>query len=110
MNDKEFIDQVRARPGLFGLQGSYYPTVMFLVGFDLGRSRGMLSGFTEWLVMRKGEETSLNWIALVLEEAFPDAGIRHWGSLNEHQEQHAVDCLFSLLHEFLHEQDESPQS
>ncbi|MFE2498419.1 hypothetical protein [Streptomyces scopuliridis] len=107
MNDREFIEQVRTRPGLFGLHGSYYPTVMFLVGFDLGRSDGMLSRFTEWLAMRKGEETSLNWIALVLEEAFPDAGIRHWGSLDKEQEQHAVDCLFSLLLEFLADQDDA---
>ncbi|MFI6699664.1 hypothetical protein ACIBJC_11925 [Streptomyces sp. NPDC050509] len=89
---------------MFGLRGTYYPTVMFLVGFGLGRSDGMLSRFTEWLIMRKGEETSLNWIALVLEEAFPDVGIRHWGSLDTEQEQHAVDCLFSLLLEFLTEQ------
>ncbi|MFJ1748312.1 hypothetical protein ACIOJD_18990 [Streptomyces sp. NPDC088116] len=107
MKDKDFIEQVRARPGLFGLHGSYYPTVTFLVGFDLGRSGGMLRGFTEWLVIRKGEETSLNWIALVLEEAFPGAEIRHWGSLDKKQEQQAVDCLFSLLLEFLGEQDDA---
>ncbi|MFE2942216.1 hypothetical protein ACFXKG_24660 [Streptomyces sp. NPDC059255] len=87
----------------FSAWKAYYPTVMFLVGFDLGRSDGMLSGFTEWLVTRKGEETSLNWTALVLEETFPDAEIRHWGSLDKKQERRAVDCLFSLLLEFLAE-------
>ncbi|MBT2389048.1 hypothetical protein J7E87_06335 [Streptomyces sp. ISL-1] len=101
MNDKEFIEQVRARPGIYGLNGTYYPTVTFLVGFDLGRSGGLLRGFNEWLVARKGEETSLNWIALILEEAFPDAGIRHWTALDREQERHAVHRLFSLLLEFL---------
>ncbi|WP_149180234.1 hypothetical protein [Streptomyces sp. TRM49041] len=77
----------------------------FLIGYDLGRSAGSLRGFTEWLVARKGEETNLNWIALVLEEAFPGAGIRHWGSIEKKQERHAVNCLFSLLLEFFDERD-----
>lgn len=101
MNDADLIEQVRARPGMYGLNGTYYPTVAFLSGLDLGRSGDLLSGFTEWLVARKGEATSLNWVALALEEAFPDAGIRHWRSLDEKQERHAVDVLFSLLLEFL---------
>lgn len=106
MDDKEFIEHVSARPGMYGLNGTYYPTVMFLVGYDLGRRSGdLLLRFTEWLVARKGEESSLNWIALTLEEAFPGAEIRHWSRLEREQEQHAVDVLFSLLLQFLQERD-----
>ncbi|WP_210588975.1 hypothetical protein [Streptomyces sp. GESEQ-35] len=65
----------------------------------------MLEGFNEWLVTRKGERSSLGWTALVLEEAFPGAAIRHWAGLNDEQQQHAVDCLFALLLTFLSERD-----
>ncbi|MEV7682940.1 hypothetical protein AB0O64_30975 [Streptomyces sp. NPDC088341] len=108
MDDKELrelIGKVRDRPGLYGLDGTYYPTVTFLMGLDMGRSGRLLDGFTEWLLRRKGEESSLGWQALTLEEAFPDAGIRHWGALTKDQQQLAVDRLFSLLLDFLDERD-----
>ncbi|MGX1560490.1 hypothetical protein [Streptomyces sp. NPDC055506] len=105
MNDRELIAQIRARPGLYGLIGAYYPTVTFLDGYDLGRSGALLQGFTDWLVARRGEQTSLGWQALVLEDAFPDAGIRHWTALAEDQQQPAVDHLFTLLLAFLAERD-----
>ncbi|MFE4369817.1 hypothetical protein ACFRMN_16610 [Streptomyces sp. NPDC056835] len=114
MNDKEFIEfieQVRARPGMYGLNGSYYPTLTFLDGYDLGRSCALLRGFTEWLVTRKGEETSLGWRALALEEAFPGSETRHhWSQLEPEQEQQAVDVLFRLLLDFLHERDNSQRT
>ncbi|MFJ9209555.1 hypothetical protein [Streptomyces sp. NPDC102264] len=109
MSDKEFIERVRARPGLYGLNGSYYPTITFLDGYDLGRSGALLRGFTEWLVARKGEETSLGWRALAIEEAFPGAEITHWSQLEPEQEHRAVDVLFCLLLDFLHERDGSQQ-
>ncbi|MEV5428416.1 hypothetical protein [Streptomyces sp. NPDC052701] len=105
MDDRELIERIRARPGLYGLDTSYYPTVTFLDGYDLGRSGALLHGFTEWLVARGGEESSLGWRALVLEEAFPGAGIRHWASLSDRQQARAVDRLFTLLLEFLAERD-----
>ncbi|MEU7662565.1 hypothetical protein [Streptomyces lincolnensis] len=105
MNERELIERVRDRPGMFGLNGFYYPTVTFLDGYDLGRSGALLQGFTEWLIARKGKETSLGWRALVLEEVFPDSGIRHWSSLTEDQQQPAVDHLFALLLDFLDERE-----
>lgn len=107
MNEKEFIEQVRARPGLFGLDGSYYPTATFLEGLDLGWSGRLLDGFSKWLVERTGEKSSLGWRALAIEEAFPGAEIRHWRSLDKEQQQHAVDVLFSLLLQFLQERDDA---
>ncbi|WP_406494928.1 hypothetical protein OHB06_31025 [Streptomyces sp. NBC_01604] len=52
---------------MFGLDGSYHPTAMFLAGL----------ASAPWLVRRKGEESSFVWTRLVLEDAFPDAGVRH---------------------------------
>ncbi|MFI9171866.1 hypothetical protein [Streptomyces lincolnensis] len=87
--------------------GLYYPTATFLTGFDLGSSNRLLRGFDEWLVARKGEKSSLGWTALVLEDAFPGAGIRHWAALTEEQQQPAVDHLFDLVLAFLEERDAS---
>jgi len=110
VNDKEFIEQVRDRAGMFGLNGSYYPTAMFLQGFDIARCGGLLRGFTEWLVVRKGECSSFNWLASVFDEALPGVGVRHLkNGLTPDQDQQAVDHLFSLVLEFLDVRDDPRQ-
>ncbi|MER6787549.1 hypothetical protein ABT330_23505 [Streptomyces sp. NPDC000658] len=101
MSDRELIEMIRDRPGMFGLDGSYYPTAMFLTGLDVGTSGRLLAGFREWLLARKGEESSFTWMLLVIEDAFPATGLRHWASLTKSQEQSAVDHLFDLLLAFL---------
>ncbi|MFC9624839.1 hypothetical protein ACFTXM_34380 [Streptomyces sp. NPDC056930] len=82
---------------------------MFLVGFDEARSGGLMRGFTEWLVVRKGERSSFGWQALVLDEALPDVESWGWSKLNKatsKQEQEAVELLLSLLVEFLAVRDD----
>lgn len=107
MHDKDLIQGIRLRPALFGLDGSFTQSVTFLLGLDLGCAGGLLRGFTEWLVVRRGHDTSLRWNALILEAAFPDAGIRRPDSLGQDEDKRATECLFSLLVEFL-EVRESP--
>lgn len=101
----DFVGQVRARPGMYGLTGTYHPAMTFLVGYDLGRSGELLRGFSEWLVARRGVETSLGWPALVIEETFPGAGVSHWERLDQEQQRQAVSRLFDLLIEFHREAD-----
>ncbi|MFJ2557758.1 MULTISPECIES: hypothetical protein [unclassified Streptomyces] len=104
MNDENFFESVRARPGLYGLDGSYNNAFMFLTGFDVARSGGFLRGFTEWLVVRKGECSSFGWQSLVLDEALPDVEAHGWNKLQQltpRQEQKAVDLLLALLLEFM---------
>ncbi|MBT2389049.1 hypothetical protein J7E87_06340 [Streptomyces sp. ISL-1] len=101
MGDKQVIEQLRARPGMYGLNGTYHPTAMLLIGFDLARDGGLLRGFREWLIVRKGERSSLVWYALVFQEALPGVSLRNWGRLEPEQDQRAVDHLFSLVLEFL---------
>lgn len=107
MGDKHFIEQLRARPGMYGLNGTYHPTAMLLVGFDLARDGGLLRGFREWLTVRKGERSSLVWYALVFQEALPGVTLRNWGRLEPEQDQRAVDHLFSLVLEFLDVRDDA---
>ncbi|WP_328496289.1 hypothetical protein OHS59_29020 [Streptomyces sp. NBC_00414] len=50
MGDKqyiEFVEQIRDRPGMYGLNGTYHPTAMLLLGFDLARDGDLLRGFRE---------------------------------------------------------------
>ncbi|MFF3253816.1 hypothetical protein ACFYWP_23030 [Actinacidiphila glaucinigra] len=108
--DKEFFERVKARPGLYGLSG-YGNAYMFLVGFDQARSGGLLRGFTEWLVVRKGECSGFGWQALVLDEALPEIESSGWaklGQLTAKQEQECVDLLLSLLLEFMAVRDDVP--
>ncbi|MFI9171867.1 hypothetical protein [Streptomyces lincolnensis] len=104
MRDKEFIEAIRDHPEGYGLDGTYYPTAMFLTGLDVGRSGGLLRGFTEWLVVRRGECNSFYWHKLVLLDLFPDMSPGTWKTpehLTPDQHQQAVDHLFSLVLEFL---------
>ncbi|MFI2765456.1 hypothetical protein ACH5A3_42690 [Streptomyces echinatus] len=105
MTGKELIESIRDRPGMYALDGTYYATVMLVVGIDLGMSGRLLDGWRDWLLARKGEPNSRMWICLVLEDAFPGAGIWHWSHLTQEQQQHAVDHLFTLLIAFLSERD-----
>ncbi|MER5530733.1 hypothetical protein ABT075_40190 [Streptomyces sp. NPDC002677] len=103
MTDRELIEKIRDRPGMFGLDGSYYPTAMFLTGLDLGTSGRLLDGFRAWLLERRSEESTFIWPLLVLEDAFPDSGVRHWTDLTREQQQPATQHLFTLLLAFLAE-------
>ena len=95
MNDRKYFEGVGARPVLYGLDGSYKSAVMFLIGFDEARSGGLLRGFTEWLVVCRGECSGFGWQALVLDEALPGIGSWGWNKLDgstSEQEREAVDA------------------
>jgi hypothetical protein len=94
---------------MYGLNGTYHPTAMLLLGFDLARSGGLLRGFREWLIVRKGERSSLVWYALVFQEALLDVSLQNWRQLSPEQDQQAVDHLFSLVLEFLDVRDDPRQ-
>lgn len=100
MSDRRVVEEIRERPALFGLDGSFSQSVAFLLGLDLGRSGGLLRGFTEWLIVRRGRETSLRWTALVLEEFAPGVD-RAAARLDTEQSRRAAQSLFTLLVEFL---------
>ncbi|GAA4009813.1 hypothetical protein GCM10022384_64090 [Streptomyces marokkonensis] len=109
MVDTEFIEQLRARPSMYGLDGSYYPTATYLLGLDQALSGGLLRGFDEWLSVRSGEHSSLAWVARVVKDSVPDFELRNRGSLSEltaEQNQRAVEELFSLVLAFLRVRDD----
>ncbi|MGP3638211.1 hypothetical protein ACTU45_33680 [Streptomyces sp. 24-1644] len=107
MNDREIIERIRDNPGGYGLNGTYHPTAMFIMGFDQARSGSMLRGFHEWMDVRKGELSSQHWVRRVLFQALPDLQFQGFDSLRlePEQEQQAVDHLLSLVLEFLEVRD-----
>ncbi|WP_354598309.1 hypothetical protein R1Y80_29995 [Streptomyces sp. JL1001] len=108
MNDTQFVEQVRDRPGMFGLGHTYHPTAAFLLGFDQARSGGFLRGFNEWLTVRDGELSSQHWLVRVPAQALPGFTFQGFDHLHlePEQEQQAVNHLFSLILEFLEVRDD----
>ncbi|MBQ0848965.1 hypothetical protein ACFU9Y_12530 [Streptomyces sp. NPDC057621] len=104
MNDKQLIEKLIEHPESYGLNGTYHSTAMFLTGVDAGRSGGLMRGFTEWLVVRRGELNSFYWHKLVLLDQFPDMPLDDWKDqdhLTPEQHGEVVEHLLALLLEFL---------
>ncbi|MGZ6391123.1 MAG: hypothetical protein ACXWQZ_17935, partial [Ktedonobacterales bacterium] len=75
MKYRELFQQIRARPGMWGLDGSYGQFCAFLRGCDEGNARSLLTGFREWLVVRFKEShrpDNVDWSGLILWLAFPE--------------------------------------
>jgi hypothetical protein len=105
----DLLSAVRARPQMFGLDGSYDAYVAFLTGLDLGNAGGVLRGFKEWLTVRTGRPSSLAWTALVRRIALGVGANENLPrTLGPDQEREAVDGLFRLLDEFRRECQSSP--
>ncbi|WP_326791465.1 hypothetical protein OHA79_01990 [Streptomyces sp. NBC_00841] len=108
MADKEIIEHVRAAQSMYGLNGTYHSTAMFIMGFDQARAGGLLRGIHEWMAVGKGELSSQHWVGRVLAQALPDLKFRGFDGLRlePEQERQAVDHLFSLVLEFLEVRDD----
>ena len=102
MDYRKLFSDVRQRPGLFGLDGSFHDFTVFVRGCEAGNDWQLLAGFREWLVTRNGHGDNLVWEALVLHQAFPDGPPRRERLREEPElDEVAVGALFRLLDEFL---------
>jgi hypothetical protein len=75
MKYRELFQQIRKRPGMWGLDGSYGQYCAFLHGCDAGNAWSLLIGFREWLVVRFTEAhrpDNVAWSDLILWLAFPE--------------------------------------
>ena len=102
MDYRRLFSEVRDRPGLYGLDGSFRGFCAFVHGADAGNDWQLLAGFRESLVVRVGAGNNLTWPALVLRLAWPDVDTG-WLELVTQPDRNrtAVDALFSLLEEYL---------
>lgn len=75
MNYRELFRQIKERPGMWGLDGSYGQFCAFLLGCDAGNAWSLFTGLREWLVVRFKEAhrpDNVAWHGLVLWLAFPE--------------------------------------
>jgi hypothetical protein len=130
MNYRELFQQIRERPGMWGLDGSYGQFCAFLLGCDAGNAWSLLIGFREWLVVRFKEShrpDNVVWDGLILWLAFPEcwratplwadksvavytlelpAGTRTDPSETNNHARRAVELLFDLLDAFWEEREQ----
>lgn len=104
VNYQELFADVRRRPGMFCLDGTFHDFTVFVRGCEAGNDWQLLTGFREWLVTRVGGGDNLIWEALVLRLAFPEQS--HGPTREELAKDSvinnaAVERLFELLDEFL---------
>jgi hypothetical protein len=107
MDYRKLFADVRRRPGMFTLDGSFHDFTVFVRGCEAGNDWQLLAGFREWLVTLCAGHDGLAWESLVLWQAFPD-GPPGRDELQAGTELNtvAVETLFRLLDEFLHRRTE----
>jgi hypothetical protein len=91
MSEREYFANVRRRPGMFVVGGRLAGLEAFLTGYDQHAIRHGgpgLRGWTEWLIVRRGENCEHGWSGHVRHIALPDG----WE-------------LFNLLDEYLAERE-----
>ncbi|MFI1796467.1 hypothetical protein ACH427_03780 [Streptomyces sp. NPDC020379] len=99
------LRNLKLRPSMFFLDGSFAQYVAFLSGCDVNSevTEGpLLDGFAEWIAadMRSGD--NLTWPVLVLRSIWPDwsGSVSDWSDLDAIFEKRAVRALFDLLATF----------
>jgi hypothetical protein len=101
MDYNSLFVNVRLRPQMYGLDGSFQEFCAFLNGVDAGNAWKLLVGFREMLVVKLGFGANLTWPALVVALSFPqtESGRRELLT-NPDNNRTAVDMLFDTLAEF----------
>jgi excisionase family DNA binding protein len=92
MDAWQMVAELRARRRMYIPEGSYAAVVAFLVGFDEAHSGGLLAGFQEFVELKFGSHSSIDWSTLAL---------RIEPTVEEHADDAKVDRLLDLLEEFL---------
>jgi hypothetical protein len=101
------IESMLKRPGLFVQLVNYDTICSFLSGYDSATKGGLLVGFHEWLVIKRGHGNNLHWTALAECLAFPNAEDPS-AERRVAEPQVMIDFLFNLIREYFVDLD-SPQ-
>ncbi|MFB7241299.1 hypothetical protein CW362_17045 [Streptomyces populi] len=95
---QDFWEDFKKYPGIFVARVNFESVTGFLSGYDVATAGDLLNGFQEWLATELGFGRNLNWVALVLNFAFPEG--RPTEPWSPEDDQHAVDQLLKLLDEY----------
>lgn len=91
------LQDVRRRPGAYGLDGSYVNLVAFINGADAATDWELLQGFRPWLAQKLGHGANLVWWSLVEKVCVQNAEVQKATSLDDAR---MCECVFDLLTEF----------
>lgn len=99
------LRNLKLRPSMFFLDGSFAQYVAFLSGFDVrseAEGSPLMEGFSEWIAARTRSGHNLTWPTLVLQSIWPEwnGSALDWGRLDIDSDRHAVRVLFELLSAF----------
>lgn len=103
MKPLDMVENLRARPGMFGLDGTFPMYTAFLRGYEHSHDAGWLQGFRDWLAGRCGDGFNLGWESLVIRLTFPEdpSEWKLFKTRNSRSDELLVNGLFELLLEYL---------
>ncbi|GAA4119427.1 hypothetical protein [Streptomyces hundungensis] len=96
------LRNLKCRPSMFFLDGSFAQYISFLSGFGVSSAAAgepFLDGFAEWISANTENGRNLTWPTLVLRSIWPEwnGSASDWGELDSIADEHAVRALFGLL-------------
>ncbi|MEV6388442.1 hypothetical protein [Nocardia xishanensis] len=103
MNPEELLFNLKDRPSMFGITGSFDAYSAFLSGYQHAEEGSWLLRFSEWLSQRLGCGSNMGWQTLVTMAAFPDDSEK-WGvraGRTTADDEVLVSTLLMLLHVYL---------
>jgi hypothetical protein len=101
MEYQKLIKNIRLRPQMYGLDGSFGQYTAYVHGLDDGNNQLLLTGFREWLIVRLNGGNNLEWSGLVLHLAFPEQDDFPAGTLEDPERNRAAtQTFFQCLGDF----------
>ena len=93
---QDFVRHARQLIRGYTPTGAFTEACALIIGYDVGRGRGLLDGFQQWLGQSPGGRSELLFWYHVLAEALPSREHRI-ESLSPGEDDRAVQVLFELL-------------
>jgi hypothetical protein len=94
------LENLRKRPSMFGLDGSFGEYIAFLSGYEEASAIGPLAGFREYVATTPGVRRNLGWPIMIAQIAGVGSGQMGWHDLGVYDNEQAVKVLFDKLQSF----------
>jgi len=94
------LENLRKRPSMFGVDGSFGEYVAFFSGYEEASATGPLAGFREYVATAPGVGRNLGWPIMIMQLAGMGSVQMNYHDLGVHDNEQAVNVLFSKLRSF----------
>lgn len=92
------------RPSMFLTSVTFDTVTAYLSGYDAAKNGGLLIGLREWAISKLRFGNNLVWPSLMYQLIFPGRTSSS-NTIENADQQRAVESLFQLLREFFNERD-----